>query len=137
MRQCTATAEVLLTDILIAILAGQGQISSQDCEDIPDTARCQLGLWHGDEHADFVWEWEHKPHEGLWARWTPDGVMRFESLAHCEITDGSDDGDACWLYRDHAREHSWALRDPAMEAFRRQVLAENAGLLAWLTRQRE
>ncbi|MCX5423166.1 hypothetical protein [Streptomyces sp. NBC_00078] len=124
------------TELLLAVLAGQKRIFGEDLDAALDTARCELGLWHGDEHAAFVWEWEHKPSEALWACWTPDGAMRFESLRHCE-TEGGSDGDACTLYRGHAREHSWNVVDPATEAFRRRVLAENAGLLAWLARKRE
>jgi hypothetical protein len=134
MRQCTATAEVPFTELLIAVLAGQKRVLGQDLDGAPDTARCELGLWHGDEHAAFVWDWEYKPTEALWARWTPDGTMRFETLRHCE-TEGGADGDACTLYRDHAREHSWNVVDPELEAFRRRVLAEHAGLIARLTRK--
>lgn len=134
MRQCTATAEVTFPELLIAILAGQKRVTGEDCEDTSDTARCELGLWHGDEHAAFVWDWrEHKPQEGLWARWTPDGTMRFESLRHCEISDDSGDDEACMLYRRHPGEHSWALRDPETEALRRRVLAEGAGVIELLS----
>ncbi|WP_244190636.1 hypothetical protein [Streptomyces caeruleatus] len=131
-----ATAEVPSGPLLLAILAGQGRVSDGELVDVPETARCELGLWHGDEHAAFVWDWEHKPTDALWARWTPDGTMRFESLTHCEAEGGAD-GDACTLYRDHSRDHSWNVVDPEMESLRRRVLAENAGLLAWLTRKRE
>ncbi|KUN94037.1 hypothetical protein [Streptomyces caeruleatus] len=136
MRQCTATADVQMAPFLFAILAGQARLKSEDFDTYaPDATRCELGLWHEGEHAGFVWDWEHKPQEALWARWTADGAMRFESLAHCEI-EGGPDGDACTLYRDHPRDHSWNVVDPEMEAFRRRVLAENAGMLAWLTRKR-
>ncbi|MFE7275477.1 hypothetical protein [Streptomyces sp. NPDC057623] len=137
MRQCTATAEVPIAELTIAILAGQGLVTGHQLEEAPGAVRCELGLWHGDEHAAFAWDWEHKPEEALWVRWAPDGgTMRFESLTHCEIEGGAD-GDACWLYLDHPRDHSWNVSDPEVEAFRRRVLAENAGLLAWLTRKRE
>lgn len=136
MRQCTSTADVQMAPYLLAILAGQQRVTDEDLALTTDAARCELGLWHEDEHAGFVWDWEHKPDEALWARWTPDGgAMRFESLKYCEI-EGGPDGDACTLYRDHTREHSWALRDPEMESFRRRVLAENAGWLAQFTRKR-
>ncbi|MBL1096828.1 hypothetical protein [Streptomyces coffeae] len=137
MRQCTATAEVPLTELLIAILAGQKRVTDSDLAYAPDTVRCELGVWHEDGHAAFVWDWEkHKPREGLWARWTPDGTMRFESLTWCGIPGSPDGDDACTLYLDHAREHSWKVRDPELEAFSRRVFAENAGLIARLTRKR-
>jgi hypothetical protein len=137
MRQCTATAEVPVAELLTVVLAGQHRVTGQDFDTYaPHAVRCELGLWHGGEHAAFVWEWEHEPREALWARWTPDGTMRFESLTHCEIEGGAG-GDACWLYLDHPRDHSWNVSDPEVEAFRRRVLAENAGLLGWLTRKRQ
>ncbi|MFD4141594.1 hypothetical protein [Streptomyces sp. NPDC058572] len=136
MRQCTATAEVPFAELLIAILAGQKRVLGEDFDYAPDTARCELGLWHEGGHAAFVWDWkQHKPEEGLWARWVTEGPMRFESLTWCGITDGPDGDEACTLYRHHAREHSWNVRDPEFEAFRRRVLAEHAGLLARLTRK--
>ncbi|MCF1595404.1 hypothetical protein [Streptomyces muensis] len=125
-----------ITDLTFAILAGQGRVTSYALNDAPDMVRCELGLWHEGEHAAFVWDWEHKPTEALWARWTPDGAIRFESLTHCEI-EGGPDGDACYLYLDHPHEHSWNVSDPKVEAYRRRFLAENAGLLAWLTRKRQ
>ncbi|MCD9874262.1 hypothetical protein [Streptomyces guryensis] len=58
--------------------------------------------------------------------------MRFETLPWCEIP-GGPDGDACTLYRDHTRNHSWNVFDPKIEALRRRTLAENAELIAWLS----
>ncbi|MFJ9748690.1 hypothetical protein [Streptomyces chartreusis] len=124
-----------IPELLIAILAGQQRVLSEDFEYAPDTVRCELGLWHEGEHAAFVWDWERrKPEEGLWARWTPDGAMRFESLPWCGV-EGGVDGDACTLYRDHAREHSWDVVDPATAALRRRVLADTARLLLLPTKE--
>ncbi|WP_236246416.1 MULTISPECIES: hypothetical protein [unclassified Streptomyces] len=58
--------------------------------------------------------------------------MRFESLRWCECNRLPDD-DACTLYLDHAREHSWDVRDPETEALRRSVLTDHAGWLARFT----
>lgn len=132
MRQCAATAEVPPAQLLLAILAGQHRVSDNELVDAPWSARCELALWHEGEHADYVWEWRDKPTQGLWARWATGGPMRFGTLTWCEIPDGPD-SDACTLYRDHARDHSWNVFDPKVEAFRRRVLAENAELIARLS----
>ena len=133
MRQCTATADVIPHALLSAVLAGQRQVSPEDLSACPQTLWCELALWHEGEHADHVWDWPNEHTHALWARWTTDGEMRFESVPWCE-TNRTADEDPCTLYRGHAREHSWALHDPETEAARRRALVEHAGLLAWPTR---
>ncbi|GAB3951765.1 hypothetical protein [Streptomyces sparsus] len=133
MRQCTATAEVTALDLLVAILAGQGSVSSAELPGASEPLRCELGLWHEGDHADHVWDWGHQPTHALWARWNVDGSVRFASLPWCGTNCPSDE--VCTLYRDHARDHSWNVHDPATEALRRKVLAENAGWLDRLTRK--
>ncbi|MFJ6573134.1 hypothetical protein ACIQNU_37570 [Streptomyces sp. NPDC091292] len=134
MRQCKATADVHPGFLVFAILAGQGHVYGNDLERAPSLARCELGLWHEGEHSDHVWDWPDSAAPPLWVHWNAGHTMRFESLAWCE-TPGGPDGDACKLYRDHAREHSWDLFDPETEALRRRVHTEWAQLIKRLGRK--
>jgi hypothetical protein len=127
MRQCTSTADVPLDLLLFAVLAGQKRVSDGELDYAPRTVRCELGRWHEGEHADWVWDWSDKPKEALWARWTAEGPMRFESLPWCETPSRPDKGDVCGLYQDHAEKHSWDVFAPEIEAIRRQVIADNPG----------
>jgi hypothetical protein len=127
MRQCTVTADVPLDLLLFAVLAGQKRVSDSELGDTPRTVRCELGLWHEGEHADWVWDWPENPKEALWARWVAEKPMRFESLPWCGTFSARDDV-ACGLYREHARNHSWDVFDPKIEVIRREVIAENPGL---------
>ncbi|MFF2845044.1 hypothetical protein ACFVT5_01760 [Streptomyces sp. NPDC058001] len=122
--------------LLFAVLAGQGRALSSQLEYAPLRVRCELGLWHEGEHADHVWDWPDGMAPPLWARWDTGGAMRFESRPWCE-TEGGPDGDACTLYRDHAREHSWNVLDPETESLRRRALAESAQLMKRLGRKRD
>lgn len=133
MRQCTATAVVIPRELLLAVLAGQGHVSTEELFADAHPLRCELALWHEGKHADHVWDWPHEHMHALWARWATDGGMQFESVAWCG-TNRTVDEDPCTLYQGHEREHSWALRDPETEAAQRSALAEYAGLLARLTR---
>ncbi|MFJ6573123.1 hypothetical protein ACIQNU_37515 [Streptomyces sp. NPDC091292] len=135
MRQCEATAEVPRAALLYAIFAGQGRIYGDDLSYTPRWARCELGLWHEGEHADHVWDWPDGMAPPLWARWHTGETLRFECLPWCE-TQGGKDGDACTLYRDHAREHAWNVHDPETESLRRRVLAEGAQLIRRIRRKR-
>lgn len=132
MRQCTAICDVPPASLVTAILAGQGRVSGHDLAGAPDRVRCELALWHEGEHADHVWDWRERPSHALWARWTTQETMRFETLHWCE-TPGGPAGDACTLYRGHARDHSWNVHDPETEALRRSVQADPAGWTARLT----
>ncbi|MFF2846866.1 hypothetical protein ACFVT5_11090 [Streptomyces sp. NPDC058001] len=125
MRQCEATAHVPPAGLLFAVLAGQGRVLGSELAYTPPRVRCELGLGHDGEHADHVWDWDHQPAHALWARWTTGQPLRFESLPWCETLGGSD-ADACTLYWDHSRAHSWAVHDPETEALRRQIVEEHA-----------
>jgi hypothetical protein len=127
MRQCTVTADVPPGLLLFAVLTGQERVSDSELGDAPRTVRCELGLWHEGEHADWVWDWPKNPKEALWARWVAEEPMRFESLPWCETFNRPEDV-ACCLYRDHARDHSWNVFAPETEALRQRVIAENPGL---------
>ncbi|WP_445395259.1 hypothetical protein ACSMX9_18395 [Streptomyces sp. LE64] len=119
MRKCTAAAEVPHRDVFLAILAGQGRVSTSDLARIPRKLRCELGLWHEGEHADHVWDWDHRPSHALWVRWSPDGAgSRLESLPWCEAARPARD-EACTLYWEHDHHHSWELRDPEYESLAR------------------
>jgi hypothetical protein len=114
-RQCTVTADVPPGELLLAMLAGQRRVSDCDIGRVPLTVRCELGLWHEGDHADWVWDWDHRPTHALWARWVADEPMRFESLPWCETPDTPDiDPNTiyCALYRDpqDARPLSTTLR---------------------------
>ncbi|MFF2848756.1 hypothetical protein ACFVT5_20880 [Streptomyces sp. NPDC058001] len=120
MRQCEATTPLPPLGLLFAILAGQGRVLGNDLEYAPTHVRCELGTRHQGEHADHVWDWDHQPTHALWARWDIGGTLRYESLHWCE-TPGGPEGDACTLYRDHARRHSWAVHDPETDALLREA----------------
>ncbi|AEW94092.1 hypothetical protein SCATT_17210 [Streptantibioticus cattleyicolor NRRL 8057 = DSM 46488] len=126
MRQCIATAAAPPEQLLVAILAEQSCVSTSDLKYATFDLRCELGLWHEGEHADHVWEWEDGMAPPLWARWTADGLLRFECLSWCEAPHLTRD-EVCTLFQDHPREHSWNVADPRIEALRRRVLAEGAG----------
>ncbi|MFF2845874.1 hypothetical protein ACFVT5_06035 [Streptomyces sp. NPDC058001] len=135
-RQCTATADVPLVGLLFAILAGQGRVLDSELDHAPLRARCELGHEHDGEHADHVWDWDHKPTHALWARWNTDATIRFETLHWCETqSEGGPDDDACTLYLNHAQEHSWNVHDPETEAPHREALAENALMIRRLGRK--
>ncbi|MFJ6572689.1 hypothetical protein ACIQNU_35295, partial [Streptomyces sp. NPDC091292] len=95
-----------------AILAGQGRVLGNDLAHTPTHTHCELAHGHPGQHADHVWDWDHKPSHALWARWdTQDATPRYENLPWCE-TPGGPDADACTLYLDHPHPHSWTLTDP-------------------------
>ncbi|MFJ6569919.1 hypothetical protein ACIQNU_21105 [Streptomyces sp. NPDC091292] len=108
MRECQATTPVPPAPLLFAILAGQGRVLGNDLHLTP--THCELAHGHPGQHADHVWDWDHRPSHALWARWTTGGAIRFESLHWCEI-EGGPDADACTLYLDHPHPHSWSLTD--------------------------
>ncbi|WP_445400520.1 hypothetical protein ACSMX9_05940 [Streptomyces sp. LE64] len=121
MRKCTAATEVPHGDVFLAILAGQGRVGAADLARIPRRLRCELGLWHEGEHADHVWDWDHRPTHALWVRWATDGAAatRLESLPWCEAA-GAAREETCTLFWGHPRHHGWQLRgDPAEESLAR------------------
>ncbi|MFF2850213.1 hypothetical protein ACFVT5_28320 [Streptomyces sp. NPDC058001] len=124
MRQCEATTHVPPAGLLVAILAGQGRVLGSELAYTPPRVRCELGHGHDGEHADHVWDWDHKPTHALWAHWTTAQPLRFESLPWCEAIGGVDQ-DACTLYWDHVAPHAWDLHDPVTEALRRLVITEH------------
>ncbi|MFJ2906527.1 hypothetical protein [Streptomyces sp. NPDC087212] len=132
MRQCTATAKLDPGNFARAILAGQGSLDTADLVGTSLTVECELGLWHASTHAAHTWDWRAQPEYALWARWTPDGTLEFESLRWCQGMERPEKEDgACGLFLDHALEHSWNVKDPAFEALRQNVLSN---LDAWYAR---
>ncbi|MFD8935882.1 hypothetical protein ACFV0R_11565 [Streptomyces sp. NPDC059578] len=123
MRKCTAAAEVPHRDVLFAILAAHRRVTSADLARVPNGLRCELALAHEGEHADHVWDWDHRPSHALWARWTADGTTRLESVPWCEAAHPSAD-EACTLYGDHGGAHAWELSDPEYETFVRRLCAQ-------------
>ncbi|MEV7283850.1 hypothetical protein AB0O01_04660 [Streptomyces sp. NPDC093252] len=110
MRQCGATSDVPSGRLLLAIIAGQGKVLRADLRPALAPVRCELGAWHACEHACHIWDWPDSHAPPLWARWRTAGPMRFENLTWCGVP-GGPRGDACFLYRNHVRTHSWNLRD--------------------------
>ncbi|RDG35334.1 hypothetical protein DVH02_25820 [Streptomyces corynorhini] len=107
---------------MLAIIAGQGSVVPDDLALLDDAVRCELALWHADEHAAFVWEWAHDMSTALWALWKPDGAVQFESHSWCGVPEGGTEaGDACFLFLEHSREHSWETFDPAAKEAVRQA----------------
>jgi hypothetical protein len=128
LRQCTVTADVPPGELLLAILAGQRRVSDCDIGRVPLTVRCELGLWHGGEQADWVWDWDHRPTHALWAAGSLKNPCGCESLPWCDTPDTPHIDPTtiyCGLYQDHAGNHSWSVFAPEIEALRLRILAEH------------
>ncbi|MEW2069971.1 hypothetical protein [Streptomyces sp. NPDC007346] len=119
MNQCTALALLPPPDHLLAL-------SPPGHRPEAGHVLCELGEDHDDQHAAMLWDEGGRPGSAVWVRWKGSGRARLTSCPWCPALDTRDE--ACELFADHPRAHSWDITDPTDEAITRHLAGHHPHL---------
>ncbi|WP_223774229.1 hypothetical protein [Streptomyces sp. 135] len=72
---------------------------------IDSAVQCQLPVHEGSDHYGFLDDLEYGT--ALWLRWCGTREVRLVVLPDCPVIGPRPDEEGCFLFADHAEQHTW------------------------------